>query len=137
RTIRLPAHIVAELRTHWRQQHEQRLALGMGKAPATSTVLANDEGKPLNPGSVTKMWARTVRKLGMPEAGLHSVRHTNASVLIANGVDCLPVSRRRGHANPSIPLNVYGHWVAGSDDRAADVIEAAFGGEMRPAVSAT
>jgi integrase len=33
RTISLPAHIVVELRAHWRVQQEQRLALGTGKAP--------------------------------------------------------------------------------------------------------
>lgn len=33
RTMSLPPHAVAELRHHWREQQEQRLAMGMGKAP--------------------------------------------------------------------------------------------------------
>src|SRR5262249_30440014 len=44
RTISLPASTVAELRAHWRAQQEQRLALGMGRAPADSPVLATFDG---------------------------------------------------------------------------------------------
>jgi len=40
RTISVPAHVVVELRAHWRAQQEQRLALGTGKAPSDSPVLA-------------------------------------------------------------------------------------------------
>ena len=39
----------------------------------------------------------------------------------------LTISRRLGHASPTITLNVYGHLFANSDNRAADVVEAAFG----------
>jgi integrase len=44
RTISLPAHIVTELRAHWRAQQEQRLAAGLGKAPANCAVLARWDG---------------------------------------------------------------------------------------------
>jgi len=126
RTISLPAHIVAELRMHWRAQQEQRLAVGLGKAPATGTVLAAEDGRPLSPGAITMAWRRTVRAIGMPEAGLHSLRHTHASMLIAAGVDILTISRRLGHASPKVTLEVYGHLIAGSDDKAAQVMDQAF-----------
>ena len=58
---------------------------------------------------------------------LHSLRHTHASMWIAAGVDLLTVSRRLGHASLSVTLDVYGHLVHGADDRAAQIMEAAFG----------
>jgi integrase len=58
RTISLPAHIVADLRAHWRAQQEQRLALGIGKAPADTTVFATFDGKPRSPDAVSKAWER-------------------------------------------------------------------------------
>jgi len=122
RTISLPAHICEELRAHRVTQAKQRLALGIGKAPDDSTVLADLEGKPLSPNAVTKMWKRALTGVT-----LHSLRHTHASMLIAAGVDILTVSRRLGHASPSITLDVYGHLVHGADDRAAKVMDAAFG----------
>jgi integrase len=127
RTISLPVHLVTELKAHWRDQQEQRLAIGAGKAPGDSPVLATIDGKPLSPGAVTCAWIRAVDAAGMPEITLHSLRHTHASMLIASGMDVLTVSRRLGHASATITLAVYGHLIHGADDRAAQVMEAAFG----------
>ena len=57
---------------------------------------------------------------------LHALRHTHVSSLIAAGVDILTISRRLGHASPTITLGVYGHLFSNTDDRAAQVIEAMF-----------
>ena len=40
---------------------------------------------------------------------LHSLRHGFASLLIANGLNVVYVSRQLGHANPTITLKVYAH----------------------------
>ena len=63
--------------------------------------------------------------IGMPETGLHSLRHTHASMLIAAGMDILTISRRLGHVSPTVTLGVYGHLIHGSDDRAAQIMDAA------------
>jgi integrase len=130
RTISLPAHVVADLKAHWRAQQEQRLAIGLGKAPPDSQVLATFEGKPQSPNAITKGWPRAMAAVGMPGVTLHSLRHTHASMLIASGMDVLTISRRLGHGSPTITLRVYGHLIHGSDDRAAQVVEAAFGSKM-------
>jgi len=127
RTISLPAHIVAELRSHWRAQQEQRLALGMGKAPVDGLVLAAIDGRPQSPDAISTAWGRLMGEIGMPEITLHSLRHTHASMLIAAGVDILTISRRLGHANPTITLSVYGHLIHGTDDRAAQIMDQVFG----------
>ena len=108
RTIALPPSIVAELRTHWKQQQEQRLALGLGKAPETALVFPTRDGKPRSPGALTKEWTRAMKEADM-KVTLHALRHTHASSLIAAGVDVLTISRRLGHASPTITLGVYGH----------------------------
>jgi integrase len=127
RTISLPAHLVTELRQHWRKQQEQRLAMGLGKAPADSPVLATPEGTYQSPNALSKAWPRFMAGIGMPAVTLHSLRHTHASMLIASGLDILTISRRLGHSAPTITLGVYGHLIHGTDDRAAQVMEAAFG----------
>jgi integrase len=130
RTISLPAHLVAELRQHWREQQEQRLGMGLGKAPADSPVLATLEGTYQSPNALSKAWPRIMTGIGMPAVTLHSLRHTHASMLIASSVDILTISRRLGHSSPTITLGVYGHLIAGTDDRAGQVMEAAFGSKM-------
>jgi nitrite reductase/ring-hydroxylating ferredoxin subunit len=68
--------------------------------------------------------ARTIAAIGGRQISLHALRHTHASSLIAAGVDILTVSRRLGHANPTITLGVYGHLYGNTDDRAAQAIDA-------------
>ena len=130
RTISLPVHLVTELRQHWREQQEQRLRIGLGKAPEGSPVFAGPDGGYLSPEALSKAWPGVVAAIGMPGVTLHSLRHTHASMLIAAGVDILTVSRRLGHASPTITLNTYGHLIRGTDERAAQIMEAAFGSKM-------
>lgn len=40
---------------------------------------------------------------------LHSLRHTHASMLLSGGVQLLSVSKRLGHADPSITMRTYAH----------------------------
>jgi integrase len=63
----------------------------------------------------------------LPPISLHALRHTHASQLIAESMDVLTISRRLGHGSPTVTLGVYGHLFGNTDDRAADVIERAFG----------
>ena len=130
RTISLPAHLVTELRQHWREQQEQRLRMGLGKAPETAPVFATVDGRHLSPNAITKAWPVAMAAIGMPAVTLHSLRHTHASMLINAGLDILTISRRLGHSSPTITLNVYGHLIHGGDDRAAQIMEAAFGSKM-------
>jgi integrase len=127
RTISIPAHLVAGLRQHWREQQEQRLRIGLGKAPDSAPVFTTADGGHLSPSGISKAWSRVMAAIGMPGVTLHSLRHTHASMLIASGMDILTVSRRLGHSSPTITLAVYGHLIHGTDDRAAQIMEAAFG----------
>jgi integrase len=126
RTISLPATAITELRTHWRAQQTDRLALGAGKSPPDALVFSDLNGEPRLPNAITKEWERTARAAGIAFATLHSLRHTHASHLIANGLDILTISRRLGHGSPTITLSVYGHLFPQTDDRAAQIMEAAF-----------
>ena len=98
RTISIPASIAAELRAHRMAQQERWLALGLGKISDDQTVLATWEGKPRTPNALSKDWSEMFR--GKPT--LHALRHTHASQLIAAGMDIITISRRLGHASPTI-----------------------------------
>ena len=126
RSITIPPSIVAELRAHWKDQQERRLAIGAGKAPADALVFAAWDGSARSPNALSKEWKAAMTEAEMT-VSLHALRHTHASSLIAAGVDVLTISRRLGHASPSITLDVYGHLFKNVDDRAAQVIEALFG----------
>jgi integrase len=126
RTITLPEAVRAELRAHRVEWNEHRLSLGLGRVPDDALVFANWDGEPRSPNGLTKEWKRTVKALKLPKVTFHALRHTHASQLIASGMDVLTISRRLGHASPTITLKVYGHLFSNTDDRAAAVMDAAF-----------
>lgn len=74
------------------------------------------------------------KRLGLKASGLHALRHTYASLLIAAGESVKVVSERLGHANAAMTLNVYSHLFPDSEDRTRKAIDGAFtggGGEAR------
>ena len=53
---------------------------------------------------------------------LHSCRHAVATLAIGEGADVRTVAALLGHANPNMTLGVYGHVVAGSQDKAVGLV---------------
>jgi integrase len=125
RQVTLPPSTVTLLRDHHRAQLEQRILLGRGKEPADALVFGNLDGSPRSPHWVTAAWRKVAKRTGI-RATFHSLRHTHASTLIAEGLDVLTISRRLGHDSPIITLSVYGHLFK-SDDRAAAIMERVLG----------
>lgn len=62
----------------------------------------------------------------LPLIRLHDLRHTSATLLLAEGVDIETVSHRLGHAHASITLDVYGHALKSMDETASDRLEELF-----------
>jgi integrase len=56
------------------------------------------------------------------------LRHTHATLLLADGVPVKVVSERLGHASPTITLTVYQHVHPGMGREAADRFAALLGG---------
>jgi integrase len=70
---------------------------------------------------------------GLEDVTFHSLRHTFASLLIAQGRDPVFVSRQLGHADPSITLKVYAHLfhAARHAREARDELEREYGAMLR------
>ena len=68
-------------------------------------------GKPQSPRNALRGLKLALAAAGLADRGLtlHDLRHSFASMLIAEGLDPVYVSRQLGHANEAITLGVYGH----------------------------
>lgn len=62
----------------------------------------------------------------LPVIRLHDLRHTFATLLIANGTDITTVSRLMGHSSPSVTMDVYSHLLKQNAKDAAQVFERLF-----------
>lgn len=61
-------------------------------------------------------------KKKLPSLRLHDMRHTSATIQLAEGVDIETVKRRLGHAKASTTLDIYGHALKTRDKQASDTI---------------
>ncbi len=54
---------------------------------------------------------------------IHDLRHTFASINLMEGVAVLVVSNHLGHANPSITLDIYSHYIPESAESPSITLE--------------
>ena len=62
-------------------------------------------------------------ELQLPRIPFHGLRHTSATLLIANHQDVKTVSKRLGHAQTSTTMNIYAHALQENDRKASDALE--------------
>jgi integrase len=118
RAVPLSAPIVALLRDHRTRQLEERLAAGSAWQDQ-DLVFSTEVGTPLDPRNTLRAFASTARKAGLPDGvGLHTLRHSAASAMLAKGAPINVVSQLLGHSSIAITGDVYGH-VSTEDARAA------------------
>jgi integrase len=130
RAVALPKIAAETLREHWRAQCALRLQLGLGRPADTDYVFPSPASETFAlrpPDALSDAWRDAVKWRKLPKVTFHALRHSHASALIAVGVDVLTVSRRLGHANASITLNVYGHLIERNEDKAAAALDFALG----------
>ena len=92
----------------------------------TDRLFTTWNGKPIHPDTVTSWFAKFLKKNELRKVTLHSLRHTNATLMIAEGVDVCTVSKRLGHANTSTTLNIYAHALKSRDAEAAEKLDNIF-----------
>ena len=70
----------------------------------------HDSQDPMTPSTFTWRFKMILKKNGLPEKlNVHSLRHSNASLLIAGGADVATVAGLLGHSQPSKTLDIYTH----------------------------
>lgn len=120
RKVESPPSMVARLETHRLRQDEFRHQFGPDYRSDLDLIFANPDGSPLMPNSLSSTVSRLCRHLGLPKgASLHVLRHSHASLLLADGVDLATVSARLGHSSVRTTADIYSHAIRGKDHAAA------------------
>ena len=121
RYLNLPAETMSLLRQHKREQLRLQLANG-DRWQHTGFVFTTDEGRSMNPDSITGWLHEFSRRHNLPHINPHAFRHTVASVLLANGTDVVTVSKQLGHASVTTTENFYSHIIEENKARASECI---------------
>jgi integrase len=92
-----------------------RQALGDTEWPGKrDLVFPGAAGKPLNYSNLHKRVMKpTAEEAGVPWAAFHTLRHTCATRLFADGRNAVQVQRWLGHHSPAFTLNTYVHLMDG------------------------
>lgn len=77
----------------------------------------------MHPDTITKRFRQFLEDKNLPHITFHSLRHTHATLLIAQGLDVRTVSNRLGHAQTSTTLNIYAHEFSRIDREASDKLD--------------
>ena len=125
RSIRVPAPAL-ELLAEWkRAQRMDCLHSGtawLGDRTGTGKVFTRDNGLPIFPDTVSILFHDFVVRHNLPPITVHSLRHTNGTLLIASGVDLRTVSKRLGPAQTSTTVNIYTHAIRTADELASEAL---------------
>lgn len=114
---------VAELLKKTRtRQKEAKLRLGAVYQDG-GFVWCWEDGRPYDPDYFYHRFEEILAKNGLPRIRVHDLRHTHASVLLANGADIKTVQERLGHVNPGFMLKTYAHLLPGRQKVAADIMD--------------
>lgn len=127
RSIALPAPVVTALRSYRASQNERRLHLGAAWLDH-DLVFERGDGTVLHPNIVSRGFRRLVERLNatlpkdqrLPVIRFHDLRHTAATLMLANGEHPRIVQERLGHADISMTLGRYSHVTNDMQREAAD-----------------
>lgn len=124
RRISLSGLATDALRRHRSRQNEERLSMGTGWRDE-DLVFASTVGGPINP---TNMYRRAFKPLlkaaGLRQIRFHDLRHTCATLLLADGVNVKVVSELLGHSDITVTLNTYAHVLPTIQQQATDAFDA-------------
>lgn len=140
RTISVPIQVMNILKAYRKEYNTKRLSLGSCWHD-TNFVFVQENGKPMHPDSLTDYCYKFTKKYNqliekenknkpksqqiklLPHINPHAFWHTQASMLILNGVDITTVSKRLGHAKTSTTADIYSHLMQKADESASNTLE--------------
>lgn len=118
RSINLPTPIIDALRLHRARQDGERITLGTAWQP-TGYIFTTSVGTPFDPRNLNRDFKAVCQRAGLDDWHPHELRHSAASLMLAQGVKIQVVSEILGHSSIRMTADVYGHILAPDREAAA------------------
>lgn len=118
RTISIPSELADELSAHMK-------ALELTGTNPEELLFPNAERKPLDYSNWRRrVWEPAVKDAVLDGLNFHDLRRTNATAMVAEGVDVKTAQARLGHSDPRLTLAIYAQATTEGDRSAADKLGA-------------
>ncbi len=122
RVIKIPTAALTSLRSLRLWQTRQRFSLGENWN-YTEYVFTALDGTPMHPDTLSGWFHKFIQGTDLPQIHIHSLRHTNATLNIANGVAVTTVAGQLGHANATTTAKIYAHSIKSAQAAAAEMMD--------------
>ncbi|MFJ2722767.1 tyrosine-type recombinase/integrase [Streptomyces sp. NPDC087437] len=131
RTVSLPKHCMRALTQHRAQQGRERKVAGkkwqLAPGQPDGLIFTTTTGRVTDPRSLNRMLTILCRDAGVRRVRVHDLRHTCASLLLAQGVDARTIMETLGHSTITMTLDTYAHVMSTTLKAAADRMDDALG----------
>ncbi|MFJ8257194.1 site-specific integrase [Peribacillus asahii] len=87
-------------------------------------VVCTSKGTPVIPSNLKRTYQRLIKEADVPLIRFHDLRHTHATMLLAQGIHAKVISERLGHSNIKTTLDIYSHVLPNMQEEAANQIDA-------------
>jgi integrase len=115
--------MLATLLEHEIRQQTQIRNLGSAWIE-TGYIFTSSIGTPIDPRNLYREFQSICRKANLGDWHPHELRHSAASLMLAQGVQIQVVSRVLGHSSIRMTADVYGHILEPDRQEAADALGA-------------
>ena len=122
REIAIPEFIISLLEEYKLWYEEQKSVYGE-LWTNSDRLFVQADGKPMHPSTISKWFVKYVGQIGLSVINFHGLRHTNASLLVAQNIDIAVISARLGHAQISTTLDFYVHPLLSHNRKAGYALE--------------
>jgi integrase len=107
-TINLPSVTISALHAHRSRQHQEQLAAASQWREA-GFVFTTQIGTPLDARGVIRAFDQILKRAALPKIRFHDLRHSAATLLLAQGVSARYVSELLAHSSVSFTMQTYAH----------------------------
>jgi len=122
RTVDISQTLADALLAHEKTRKEDRLKYGWPELPPW--LFVTKAGTPLDPANVRRAMLRVLKAANLPQHFTpHCLRHTYASILLAEGVSPVYVQEQLGHATIELTVSTYGRWLKKKAPGAVDRLD--------------
>ena len=122
RDLYMNDNLIALLKKHKQEHRKLQMALGSSFSHP-EMVFTSSTGNYKDRSSLNTSLKRFLKGTGFEYLTLHKLRHTNATLLLNNGIDLKIVSEHLGHADINITANTYTAVLDSSRIKTANLME--------------
>ncbi len=108
RTISIPASLAGALKEHRARQLRARLAVGP-KWKDHDLMFSTFIGTPIEKGALHRDFKAILEKAELPKVRIHDLRHSTASLLLAQGTHPRAIMELLGHSRIGVTMDTYAH----------------------------